>query len=310
MKKLLSFMFILCLLMPSQAFASSSIADAVIDSAKQQLGKPYKYGAAVGDLTGFDCSSFSSYVFSLHGISLPRVSMDQAKTGIEVSRSNLKRGDLLFYDTNGDGQINHLGIYISANEMIHSSSSAGVHLTNPFTTYWSPRFVTARRVITEQRQTPIQSETIYSVKSGDTMFKIAKEYGITVDALKSHNRLTSDWIYIGQQLRIPPGSTLTQQVLTGDVHTVKAGDTLWLISRQYNSTVQDLMTWNELTTTSIQVGQNLKVRAITNANLYTVQSGDTLWRIAVANGTTVQAISEMNQLTSTTLFVGQALQLP
>ena len=318
MKRMLVVFFVFLLLLPSQGFAADTVADRVIQTAKQHIGAPYQFGAPLGDTRSFDCSSFSAYVFGQHGIHLPRVSADQARVGTSVSRSNLQQGDLLFYDTNGDGRINHLGIYISANEMIHASSSVGVHITNPFTTYWTPRFVTARRVIPVISPV-VQQPTgdIYTVKSGDSLSLIARQFSTTVDALRSHNNLTSDLIFIGQQLRIPQiNQTVTQPApapsLTSSssvTHTVRSGDTLWMISRQYAVTVDQIVSWNQLSSNVIHVGQVLRV-APSEQKTYTVKSGDTLWKIATENQTSVQTITDLNRLSSSVIHVGQTLLLP
>lgn len=311
MKKLLSLVAIFMLLLPTQGFAASPVSDQIIETAKTQIGKPYQFGAPLGDTRSFDCSSFSAYVFGQHGIQLPRISADQAKVGKTVTRSELQKGDLLFYDTDGDGKINHLGVYIAPGQMIHASSSVGVHITSPFNTYWTPRFVTAKRVILENTQSTVQAtqmETLHMVKSGDTLFGIANQYGVTIDALKATNQLLSNMVYIGQQLRIP-GKTLTSTTgSTTTTYTVKAGDSLWIISRQFNVTVENLMTWNNLQSTTINVGQVLKVAP--GVKSYTVKSDDTLWKIATANRTTIQAIIDKNGLKSSTIQPGQTLILP
>lgn len=92
-------------------------------SAKKQLGKRYVYGAT-GPRT-FDCSGFTSYVCKKNGVCLPRTSINQSKVGKRVSRSKLKAGDLVFFDTSKRrrGYINHVGIYMGNNKFIHASSA-------------------------------------------------------------------------------------------------------------------------------------------------------------------------------------------
>ncbi|MED4287082.1 C40 family peptidase [Priestia megaterium] len=83
-------------------------------------------GASSGDLSKLDCSSFTAQMFKENGITLPRVISDQAKTGTTVSGSNLQKGDLVFYDTDYDGVVNHVGIYADSNKMINAVASKGV----------------------------------------------------------------------------------------------------------------------------------------------------------------------------------------
>ena len=106
--------------------SADSKTEAVIDLAKKQLGKPYVWGG--NGPNSFDCSGFTRYVY-LHaaGVSLPRVSYDQAKSGTAVSRSNMKKGDLLHFATVTPGRTSHVGIYIGDNQFIHASGSQ----TNP-----------------------------------------------------------------------------------------------------------------------------------------------------------------------------------
>ncbi|WP_216830444.1 LysM peptidoglycan-binding domain-containing protein [Alkalihalobacterium elongatum] len=318
MKKILIALVALMFLLPYQAFAHShTLADRIIESGKRYIGTPYQFGAPLGNTSSFDCSSFTATIFGEHGITLPRVSRDQARVGVQVSLQQLQKGDLLFYDTNFDGQINHLTVYINNNEMIHASSSRGVHITNPFSNYWNDRFVTARRVIpVEQSVAPTQSSraSTYVVKSGDTLSLIARNHGVTVQQLRDWNRLTSDIIFLGQTLQVQPLNQASPSTPatnhSGAIYTVKAGDSLWTISRTYNVTVNQLMQWNNLTSSVIHVGQPLQISSTPSLKIYTVQAGDSLWGIATRNGTTVQAITELNQLQSTVIHVGQTLRLP
>lgn len=119
-------------------------ASAIIATAKKYIGVPYVWGGSTPG--GFDCSGFVQYVFNAHGISLPRVSKQQYGVGTWVSKSNLKAGDLVFFDTEGNG-VSHLGIYIGNNQFIHASTSKGVIITSLSNTYWAPRYYGAKRIL-------------------------------------------------------------------------------------------------------------------------------------------------------------------
>ncbi|WP_455542212.1 C40 family peptidase [Intestinibacter sp.] len=127
---------------------SSTSASKLVTYAKSLLGKPYVWGAQ--GPSSFDCSGFTYYVFKNSvNITLPRTSSDQSTYGTTVSKSNLKVGDLVFFDTNGsnDGNVSHVGIYIGSNQFIHSSSSKGKVVISDFTTYYNNAFVRAKRVL-------------------------------------------------------------------------------------------------------------------------------------------------------------------
>lgn len=114
--------------------------DEIILFAKQQLGKPYVY--AGNSPSGFDCSGFTSYVFSAYKINLPRRSRDQYDSSKKVKESKVQKGDLVFFD-NGSG-VNHVGLIVSEQGespvMIHASTTKGIVITEiQSSSYWSKR---------------------------------------------------------------------------------------------------------------------------------------------------------------------------
>ena len=128
--------------------STSSSASKVISLAKSLLGKPYVWGAQ--GPSSFDCSGFTYYVFkNAANVTLPRVSKDQSKYGTYVSKSNLKIGDLIFFDTDGsnNGNVSHVGIYLGNNEFIHASSTKGKVVISQMSSYYNSAYVNARRVL-------------------------------------------------------------------------------------------------------------------------------------------------------------------
>jgi cell wall-associated NlpC family hydrolase len=124
------------------------LVNTVISTAKSLIGTPYVWGGESPGEGGFDCSGFTQYVFKQVGYSLNRISGDQAKQGVYVSRASIQPGDLIFYSFEGNGVINHVGIYIGNGQMIHSPKAGdSVKITNIGTAYWRSRYVTARRII-------------------------------------------------------------------------------------------------------------------------------------------------------------------
>ncbi len=123
----------------------------LLDYAFRFRGTPYRSGAA--SPRGFDCSGFTSYVFKKFGVRLDRCSRDQVNNGRRVSRSELKPGDLVFFNGRARGKrIGHVGIVTEANgdgtfKFIHSACSRGVSVSNSTESYYRSRYMGACRVI-------------------------------------------------------------------------------------------------------------------------------------------------------------------
>jgi cell wall-associated NlpC family hydrolase len=107
-------------------------------------GIPYRNGGS--DPSGFDCSGFTQYVFAQYGIALPREVREQFRVGKAVKPDDLAVGDIIFFTTTDPGP-SHVAIAIGGDEFVHAPSSTGVvrveHLSS---SYWSPRYLGARRV--------------------------------------------------------------------------------------------------------------------------------------------------------------------
>lgn len=130
---------------------ASASANEIIQTARSYIGEfKYKWGAEPWN-TSYkysDCSSFVQLVFNKqHGFDLPRTSKEQSKAGDYVSKSNLKPGDLVFFDTDGSGGINHVGIYVGNGDFIHSSPINEVGISNLNSGYWEDHYETGRRVL-------------------------------------------------------------------------------------------------------------------------------------------------------------------
>jgi cell wall-associated NlpC family hydrolase len=115
--------------------------NAVIAYASNFLGTPYLWGGT-SPSTGFDCSGFTQYVYKHFGISLGRTTFNQINDGVQVSRDNLKAGDLVFFGASGSPS--HMGIYVGNNTYIHSPRTGDVLKVSPMT---RRDYITARRVM-------------------------------------------------------------------------------------------------------------------------------------------------------------------
>ncbi|WP_257350217.1 LysM peptidoglycan-binding domain-containing protein [Pseudalkalibacillus decolorationis] len=263
-----------------QAFAASG--SSIINSGDDYLGKPYRYGAPIGNTSSFDCSSFTATVFREHGINLPRTSRAQATVGTKVSKSNLQVGDLLFYDTDYNGSINHVAIYAGNGKMLGAQSSTGVAFADAFSPYyWGDRFVTARRVLNSGSSAPAPSNpepsspnessssntSIHVVKRGDTLWGISIKYNTSISKIKQLNNIPSYLIYPGQRLKVSGSAPATSNPAPSKETTSNGGS-------------------------------------------YTVRPGDTLWEISIENGVSLSALMNANNLTSDLIFPGQKFIIP
>ena len=198
----------------------------------------------------------------------------------------------------------------------------------------------------------------YTVVAGDSVWKIAHQFGISMDTLRSLNNIQNNFIYPGQVLKIriissnnvttptpestpsiPTGSQTSTQTPTNQtsdtIYTVKSGDSLWAIANKHGLSVSQLKSINHLTSDIIYPGQKLNTKtkvssqdtvsssttkpapsqeSITSSNTststsktYTVASGDSLWAIANKHGLSVSQLKNMNGLTSDVIYPGKQL---
>ena len=186
----------------------------------------------------------------------------------------------------------------------------------------------------EEEMKKVSDRSVHIVKSGESLGSIANKYRISVNQLKTWNKLNSTTIYPGQKLIVySSGAPMAQagnskpveRSTEQKIHTVMSGENLSIIAKKYQCTVTNLKEWNNLTTTSLKVGQKLKVyppAAPTKAAqpqtttsggyvIYTVKSGDNLWDIAKKfDGVSVEQIRTLNDLSSNAVLkVGQQLKI-
>ncbi len=117
------------------------------------LGTPYKYGGNTVD--GIDCSAFTQNIYkSVLGIELERSARLQFNQGVEINEMNeLKFGDLVFFNTRKRVKPGHVGIFIGENLFAHASSKKGVTISSLDHSYYSKRYMGARRFDNEILQT-------------------------------------------------------------------------------------------------------------------------------------------------------------
>lgn len=288
-----------------QAHAASSTS--AVDLAEQGIGKAYSWGQN-------DCSGFTMRVFSHFGIQLPHSAAAQAGYGMAVNRSDLQPGDLVFFNTSGSG-ISHVGIYVGNNRMISSETAKiGVRETQIFgggaSSYWEPRYVTARRIVTsnqaQQSSSAPQTQSQTSTPSPQASSTQTDSSQSSSVSQKNNSGSTDRLSASPQQGSEPSGRTGTQNA--SEVYIVQAGDTLWSISNHHGLSVQKIEQLNQLNDSLIYPGQKIYLQEVSEK--YTIKSGDSLWSIAKTYGTTVEQLMKINHLSSDRIYPDQGLALP
>lgn len=180
----------------------------------------------------------------------------------------------------------------------------------------SSNVITKGQVLTIKEDTTVPNT--YVVVKGDSLYTIGKKFGVSPEELMRFNNLSSNILQIGQVLKIP---TKNEGIITPEniTYTVVKGDSLYTISKKYGITVDELMRYNNLSSTSLQIGQILKIPTTMDDGggiiitpiyeNYTVKKGDSLYTIAKKFNTTVDQIRKDNSLASTNLSIGQVLKI-
>ncbi len=189
----------------------------------------------------------------------------------------------------------------------------------------------------------------YTVRSGDTLLKIAKKFNVTVDSLRRLNGINGNSVKVGQKLKvkapegasgevappIAPVNTVVAQpekvtsptkVENVELYIVKSGDTISSIAKNSGLTTQQLQKLNGLKTTKLKAGQKIKIKSVAssvaespkvdqaaapgNRRSYVVQNGDTLWAVSKRFSVSVDRIKKANRLNGNNLKKGQKLVIP
>ena len=163
----------------------------------------------------------------------------------------------------------------------------------------------------------------YTVLPNDSLYSISIKFNTTVDSLKKLNNLTSNNLSIGQQLKVPIVSEDNDEL----IYTVKAGDTLYGISKKYGVSVDTIKKNNNLNNNNLVIGQQLIINSVYNSNIsvgsscfgegyvepkylnYTVRKGDNLYNISKKYGVSVESIIKLNNLSNNNLSIGQVLKI-
>ena len=167
---------------------------------------------------------------------------------------------------------------------------------------------------TEPTATPSPNEFVYVVRTGDTLWGLAIRFGTTVEAIKSRNGLTSDFIYKDQKLTIPGSDPGSGQTIT---HVVQPGENLYRIALKYGTTHAAIAAANNIVNPNmIYPGQKLIISTGTTppgtgTRYHVIQPGESLWSIALKYGTTPWKIAAANGISNIHyIYAGQTLRIP
>ena len=155
----------------------------------------------------------------------------------------------------------------------------------------------------------------YIVKPNDTLFSIAKMYNVKVEDIKKVNNLSSNTLSINQQLLIPKGTSIIEELYSN--YIVKQGDTLYSISNKYGISVDKIKEINNLKDNILSIGSILKIPTeqidiISNDDYitYIVKKGDTLYKISNDYNISQKELMDYNNLTSNILSIGMIIKIP
>jgi len=133
--------------------SSTTQTDRIVETALAAMGEPYRWGGTSTD-EGFDCSGLVWYAYASHGVQLPRVSREQARSGrpVPADIAQLRPGDILLF-SDRPNVVTHVGLYVGDARFIHATPSGGVRVGMLDGTgdendrWWLARWVGARRVL-------------------------------------------------------------------------------------------------------------------------------------------------------------------
>ncbi len=224
------------------------LAEAVVRAVSSYVGASYNAGS----------TGANSYVVksgdTLWGIAKSfGVSVDELKSKNNLSSNSLKINQVLLIPSKDEVEGDYY--IVQAGDSLYSISrryGLTVDELKRLNNLTSNNLTIGQRLMI-QGDVPSLSENTYVVKSGDSLYKIARDFGVSVDELMNYNHLSSNLLSVGQILKIPNGSSATS------IHTVKSGDTLYSIARMHNTSVNELINLNNLSTNVLSVGQKIIV---------------------------------------------------
>lgn len=223
-------------------------AEAVVKAVAEYIGVPYYtqtdeyYTVEKGDSLWSIAKKFGTTVDNLKSINNLSGNMLSIGQKLKISESaspssgtyyTVKKGDTLYSIASKNG--------LTVNELKSLNNLTSNTLT------------IGQSLLIDKAPSPSTDITTYTVKKGDSLYQIAKQYNTTISNLMTINNLKSSNLSIGQKLKVPVSNT------SQNIYTVKSGDTLYSIAHANNTTVSDLIAKNNLSTSTLSVGQKLLI---------------------------------------------------
>lgn len=154
------------------------------------------------------------------------------------------------------------------------------------------------------------SVIVYRINKGDSLYSIARKYGVNVNDIINYNQLANTLLSVNQQLLIPVNPTTEIGKEPNLNYIVKRGDTLYNIAKRYNITPKELMEYNNLSSSLLNIGDTILIPQNEQYVNYFVKTNDTLESIANRFNTTVDELMKINYLNTPDVKIGQLLLIP
>ncbi|MDR3153765.1 MAG: C40 family peptidase [Deltaproteobacteria bacterium] len=241
-----------------QSQAAQSRVHKIMKTAFSQVGNPYRYGGNSPE-TGFDCSGFVSWVYKQYGVNLPRSSRDMLGAGTPIARTELRPGDLVFFNYG----YSHVGIYTGDGKYIHSPSTGKrIQESNLNGRGRTEHYVGARRVIDNKGVTAVsdvlKAEWVQASRHSAAMAMndSAARRHTGAEAYRGRSRSRS-----ATASRRAPARTASRAASgNARTHKVASGDTLVHLAKRYGVTATDLAAYNRIADRDrIRPGQSIKI---------------------------------------------------
>lgn len=247
------------------------------------------------------------------------VTVDEIKKINNLSSNILQIGQKLVIPTREEVLQNDYTIYIVKNGdslySIAQNFNVSIEELLTLNRLNSPEVYIGEQLLIPTNGIEIVGVVDYTIKPGDTLWKIANNCNVKVDDIVKLNNLDSTIIYPGQKIKLSESCSSRQNnndnnyIERDELYIVRKGDTLYSIARLFDTTVQELINDNNLVTDLLSIGQKIKVPRNSYIE-YIVQRGDTLYSISRRYGIPINIIRELNNLNNDLLQINQVLLLP